>query len=250
LGEGFKLKTLPYFKWFPADAETDGFYSSLTQEERGVYHTCLNSSWINDGIPANLDDLAVICRMPRKAFDKAWAKVGKKWTPSRTDGDKLVNQRQEVERESAKAKSENNKRVGNANASKSRVVRESNDPQHAHMQSVVVSSENKETTLPPVLEFAEYPLTAAAIRTRFPSANLILVNRIVDASARQFISVDSPRIPVPDDAVFAEAVDEACKDGRKTGAGLLLRTVPSVIESWAKYGRKSPDDGLTKWVKC
>ncbi len=91
-------KLLPYFKWFPADAETDDFYATLTNDELAVYHRCLNRAWMNDGIPADMDVLAVLCRMDREQFDRVWAKVGQRWATSERNSEKLVNRRQEEER--------------------------------------------------------------------------------------------------------------------------------------------------------
>lgn len=110
------MKTLPYFKWFPADAQTDAFFLSLSYEERGMYHTCLDLAWMNDGIPADPDELCGLLRLSRKQFDRLWARLSRKWAPSPRDPQKIVNPRQEEERESALSKSGNMKRNGNQNA--------------------------------------------------------------------------------------------------------------------------------------
>jgi uncharacterized protein YdaU (DUF1376 family) len=116
----------PYFKWYPADAETDDFYSSLTDEELGVYHRLLNRSWINDGIPSNPEEIRSLLRRRPDSFRKIWEKISKKWITSPRDTSKLVNQRQEEERRKAVEISENNKRPGNTNASRTRLKREPN----------------------------------------------------------------------------------------------------------------------------
>lgn len=105
----------------------------------------------------------------------------------------------------------------------------------------------------PVIEFNEYPKTAAAVRRRFPSADVVLVAKIVQASAQRYVSADNPQIPPPDDSTYAAAVEQAAQEsGRKqTSAGLFLSTVPAVIESWARVGRTdSNQDGATHWVKA
>ncbi len=127
------MKLLPYFKWYPGDAEGDDFYSlTLTNEELGIYHRLLNRAWMNDGITADLDVLAAFCRMSRDRFDEAWKKISKRWVVSPRDESKLVNPRQEEERAAAKLKSENNKRDGNANAKRTRSKRDAIDPQRAY----------------------------------------------------------------------------------------------------------------------
>jgi uncharacterized protein YdaU (DUF1376 family) len=121
LGKGAtQLKTLPYFRWYPADAVGDEFYAHLTCAELGVYHRCLDHSWMNDGIPADTAALAIICHMSRKPFEKVWGKVNQRWSASPRDPARLVNPRQERERDYAIRVGENNKRPGNANAFKSR----------------------------------------------------------------------------------------------------------------------------------
>lgn len=114
---------LPYFKWYASDAEADDFYASLSQEERGVYHTLLNRSWINNGIPKDPELLARICRMTRARFLKAWARIEQKFQSSPHDSQKLFNERLERERAEINAKSIANQRKGNANASHSRLKR-------------------------------------------------------------------------------------------------------------------------------
>lgn len=111
------LKTLPYFLWYPADAETDEGYSSLTDAELGFFHRCLNRAWLNDGLPADLDDLARAMNRTRNQLEKVWPRVSKLFQSRESDG-RLVNRRQEEERENARRKSLNLQRNGNANALK------------------------------------------------------------------------------------------------------------------------------------
>ena len=118
--------TFPYFKWFPADAETDNFYASLSDEEVGVYHRLLNRSWINDGIPADLETLRALVHRTPASFKKLWEKLSSRWIESPRDKNRLVNPRQESEWQKAIEISENNKRPGNTNANRTRIERESN----------------------------------------------------------------------------------------------------------------------------
>ena len=99
------MKSLPYFRWYPADAEGDDFYMSLSHEEFWLYHRCLNRSWMNDGIPADMDELARVFGISRKLLNRLWIKVGQRWSVSPRDAGKLINPRQEVERTYAVTKS-------------------------------------------------------------------------------------------------------------------------------------------------
>jgi uncharacterized protein YdaU (DUF1376 family) len=84
----------------------------------------------------------------------------------------------------------------------------------------------------------EWPATAAAIVGRFRTADTALVRQVVEASARSWIGVDSPKIPEPDDQTYAAAVEVAARESStQKSAALFLKTVPVVIENWAKHGR-------------
>ncbi len=149
-------KLLPYFKWYPGDAEGDDFYSlTLTNEELGIYHRLLNRAWLNDGITSDMDVLAVFCRLSRERFDEVWKKISKRWVLSPRDENKLVNPRQEEERAAAKLKSENNKRDGNANATRTRTERVAIDLLRAYESESKKSSNVK--VLPSKKQSTRFP---------------------------------------------------------------------------------------------
>jgi uncharacterized protein YdaU (DUF1376 family) len=97
------MKGLPYFRWYPADAETDSTYAAMTWAERGFYHWCLNYSWINNGLPGEDSQIARVARMSPRDFQKLWIVVGRCFT--NVDGS-YRNRRQEEERTYATTKSE------------------------------------------------------------------------------------------------------------------------------------------------
>ncbi len=103
---------LPYFKWYPSDAECDENFRAMSDAEIGFYIRCLNHSWINGSIPADPAKRAKVLRTRLDVANRMWESVGKMYSPkeqSRTlsdlsstlDRDHLVNRRQESERESA-----------------------------------------------------------------------------------------------------------------------------------------------------
>lgn len=98
-------KALPYFRWYPADAEVDEKYIMMTNEELGFFHRCLNKSWRNGGIPADPCARARLFSQPQRIIDKLWEVVGKCFVESTADPSRLVNPRQEKEREYAQTKS-------------------------------------------------------------------------------------------------------------------------------------------------
>ncbi|MES2393502.1 MAG: hypothetical protein V4555_17835 [Acidobacteriota bacterium] len=144
-------KSLPYFRWFPADAETDEAYSALTDPELGFFHRCLNKAWLNDGLPSEPDEIARVMKVTRQYLDKVWPRVSKMFSQRNDNPSRLGNRRQEEERSHAIEKGEKNKRPGNTNASRGKRDRNAIDTQHAQAgaESVCVS----ESEVSSVLEF-------------------------------------------------------------------------------------------------
>lgn len=114
-------KELPYFRWYPADAEIDTQYASMDWLELGLYHRCLNLSWMNGGVPSDLDELADALKVSRKKLERPWVKVGRRFTASESNPKMLVDARQEKERVYATSKSERN-----TNAVRTRYERSTN----------------------------------------------------------------------------------------------------------------------------
>ncbi len=100
------MKGLPYFKWYPADAETDESYSVMTDLELGFYHRCLNKAWINGSLPAEPVELARVMKVSQVYLSRVWPVVGRRFDVSDTDPTRLINSRQESERIKAIGKSE------------------------------------------------------------------------------------------------------------------------------------------------
>lgn len=121
----------------------------MNMEERGLYHTCLNFSWVNGGLPAELGELARAVKMSRPKLERLWQRVGRCFQPG-PSGD-LVNPRQEEERQSAIELSiklsESGRRGGQA---KGRLKPGFNEAQARAYESVyvsesVVTTEGKQT---------------------------------------------------------------------------------------------------------
>lgn len=128
-------RQLPYYKMYPADADTDEHFRMMTFEQRGLYWTLLNHSWLNDGLPIEVMELKKLCTAS-KAFDRMWSEVSKCF---KSDGNRLRNPRQEIERAEAISKS--------ASATKSvrtRYERSTNDTLRAYESESVYSVGSKE----------------------------------------------------------------------------------------------------------
>ncbi len=102
LGEMAKL--LPYYRWYPADAESDSKYAAMTLCELGLFHRCLNHSWLNSGLSADLSEMSRELRIPEKELRSLWPRVAKCFVQSPSD-ERLRNLRLEEERSYAEGKS-------------------------------------------------------------------------------------------------------------------------------------------------
>jgi uncharacterized protein YdaU (DUF1376 family) len=98
-------RQLPYFRWYPADAIADFRYSGLSIPELGLFHHALNFAWMNNGLPN--DDAAIgrALHVTVREMRTLWPAVRQCFAVRECDG-KLINKRQEEEREEALVVSE------------------------------------------------------------------------------------------------------------------------------------------------
>lgn len=138
---------LPYYKMYPKDFDTDGLVRAMNDEQRGFYLRCLNYSWLNDGLPADLSEIQIVMSDTKGSFSRKWPRV-EPCFPIAEDG-KRRNPRQEKERSKAIMKSEHN-----TNAVRTRYERRSNEPPRAYGSGSVsgfeVSSEGDARGSPPL----------------------------------------------------------------------------------------------------
>ncbi len=71
-------KNLPFFRWFPTDAETDEWYRHLSLAELGYYHRILNYAWINGSIPADPKERCSLFRIHYKTEEKVFRSISSK----------------------------------------------------------------------------------------------------------------------------------------------------------------------------
>ncbi len=135
---GAMAKLLPYFRWFPSDAESDDKYSAMTDEELGFFHRCLNKSWLNGGLPADPMRRSQVMRTAPKTADRLWQPWC--WVPHPHDLSKVVNPRQEAERSEALKGSEARALAGSKGGKRSAMLKQcSSEPQPRTYGSVSVS---------------------------------------------------------------------------------------------------------------
>lgn len=105
------MSKLPYMKWYPSDFDTDEVVRMMSFEQVGFYLVCLNHSWINSGLPGDLESIAALFKVSRPDFDRLWHLVGRRFE---LVAGRYVNPRQEKERADANKKSENSRRSAQA----------------------------------------------------------------------------------------------------------------------------------------
>lgn len=86
----------PAFQFYPGDYLTDSKILALSFEERGIWLHLICLAWLNGGLDSDTTVLARSCGLPQRDFDRAWRRIGAHFE---LRGDRLVNPRQERERE-------------------------------------------------------------------------------------------------------------------------------------------------------
>ncbi len=104
--------------------------------------------------------------------------------------------------------------------------------------SIYTSTATTASAQLPQQKSGKWPLTAKAIRRKFPEADDALVLRVATAA---FADVERSAIEFSD-AVMADAVRQCSKNPRQETAGLFATTVPRCIKSWAMDGTGSQYD--------
>lgn len=118
---------LPFYSLYPSDFDQDEAIRGMTDEEVGFYVRCLNHAWINNGLPPEHEEIERVIpgRRDHEAFERIWKRVSRCWVLIHTQGGpRLVNARQEDEREKAAEKSAINRQKVNKRWAREREGRE------------------------------------------------------------------------------------------------------------------------------
>jgi uncharacterized protein YdaU (DUF1376 family) len=86
------------FPWFPMFGERWLLSRSvrlMTYEQRGIYQELLCIAWRDQGIPADLEDVAALLGIDMDRLEVAWRRIGKLFEPAEWSEDVLVNRWQE-----------------------------------------------------------------------------------------------------------------------------------------------------------
>lgn len=90
----------PAFQFYVSDYLTSERTRTMTNDARGVYVDMLAFSWKEVGLPAKLPVLARMIGQPEATLRKLWPQIRGAW---KKQGNRIYNQRQEEQREEARA---------------------------------------------------------------------------------------------------------------------------------------------------
>lgn len=103
----------PAFQFYPGDWVMST--RTMPPEARGVYIDLLAYAWTEKGLPADLEGLHTFLGIGKAKFDRLWMRHLERRFTSNGNG-RLVNTRQEAEREKQRRWSEKSAKGGRASA--------------------------------------------------------------------------------------------------------------------------------------
>lgn len=65
----------PAYQRYPKDYMSDGKVLRMTFEQRGIFDWLLDSCWLEDGIPDDVGELALICGLSERKMASAWERI-------------------------------------------------------------------------------------------------------------------------------------------------------------------------------
>lgn len=195
------MAQLPFYKFYPSDFDSDERTRGMDDCEIGLYIRCLNHAWLNNGLPVDPEEIErnIPGRRSSATFHKLWERVSACFVPT-SDG-RLVNPRQEKERQEAigkskKAKASANNRWDNkhANAMRTHVRTHFGSdtdalPTQMPSQSVCNALQKSDTDNTPIVPFRKKE-AAVPLVDAFQKFWELYPNKIgSDEACRQWISL-------------------------------------------------------------
>ena len=78
--------------------EHDELALKLTADAEGVFHRMLRKAWVNGSVPADLTELAYLCRINPRTMRKLWPQLASMWTPIPGNPTRIISKKLESER--------------------------------------------------------------------------------------------------------------------------------------------------------
>lgn len=104
----------PAFQFYPKDYESDELVKMMSLEQEGAFLRLLCHAWLHGSIPADKPALARICRVPTGKMARLWPGVEPCFVES--EPGRLINRRQERQREAQERHREGRVKAGQKGA--------------------------------------------------------------------------------------------------------------------------------------
>lgn len=166
----------PWYPWFPRDFYADEPVMLMTLEQEGAYRRLLDHQWLHGSIPADLGQLAVICKAITAARMRAvWSGVSCCFETASESG-RLINKRLERVRQEAEAHRDRQSQNGSKGAQKR--WQKGSDPNGVAMISPLAKNSSAPA---PALPHNNTP-TTAAVRGALPVGSHDALDRLLRSS--------------------------------------------------------------------
>ncbi len=234
------------YPWYIADWRDSETRLNLTLEERALYRELLDFCYLERSLPVDERKLARIANCSDAEFTRCWTQVkplfnelnGRYFHPKVTEVLGKLDGYKEQKRLAGIASGER-RRNGRSTPVAFSLPKNAteNEPTNRTNPSATTSatSTTSSTTTPTPTTTADFPETAIAVRSYFPSADNAIVISIAHAAVRSYADAVNGhgKAPTMTDAIIAEAVREAYFR-KQQSPGLFLEKVPRVVKSWAE----------------
>lgn len=84
------MKNPPYMPFRVRDWLADSHVRRMTFEERGIYLELILFNYEDDGLPSEIEELARLCHLPLKKFERIWHRLSRHFEPFTCDGEQLL----------------------------------------------------------------------------------------------------------------------------------------------------------------
>lgn len=152
----------PAYQHYPKDWASDEAVKLMTWEQRGIYRELLDHQWLEGSIPGDVEQLAVLLRIPLVRFrKKIWPLIATKFTPVDNDGGRLMQLRLERQRDNQEEFIQG-KKIAGSKGGKERARRHAEAKQRASNALALLDSASSKTVA------ESKPASASASATEDP----------------------------------------------------------------------------------
>ncbi|MGH7511524.1 MAG: DUF1376 domain-containing protein [Gemmatimonadales bacterium] len=195
----------PAYQWYPRDFASDEPVQLMTLEEEGAYRRLLDFQWLNGSIPADVRQLARICKnVPVQRMRRIWGALQPCFMAVEGDPTRLFNRRLERVRAESQEFREAQARKGRLGAEARWGGKATDGPGHAPANSPAIDRPLPEDGPASASASASASATTPVGR---PGGAAALLAALPDATDRQAVSDFLARIPAADRTAWAARLE-------------------------------------------